>query len=129
MNLNILALSLDGIDGNSDGVEKSSDELSESRWAPLTNFSGLKVELGSENGICDGSVFVNLTERKGLVHWGALVTEGIDGSLRVDGNADGKTSSNTRGGTSRLGKVISGDAWNILKLGSGLGSVKGGGSL
>ena len=64
-----------------------------------------------------------------MVYWRALVSEGVDGSLRVDGNADGKSSGNSRGGTSGLRKVSGFDAWNVLKLGLNLGGVKGGGSL
>jgi hypothetical protein len=127
LNLNNASLSLDRVDRNSDGVKKSSNELSKSSWAPRDYLSSLKVELGSKNGIGDGSVLVNLSERKGLVDRGALISEGVDGSLRVDGNADGEASGNSRSGRSGLWEVGGGDAWNVLKLRFSLGSVEGGG--
>lgn len=130
LNLNNLSLRLDGVDGNSRGVEKSSEEQSNTSWAPLSNnLSGLEAELGSEYGVLDGSVIIYLTEGKGLVDRGALVSEGVDGSLRVDGNADGKTTGNTRGGGSRGGEVIGGDAWDVFDIGLSGGGVKGGGAL
>lgn len=126
LNLNNLSLSLDGVGGDSNGVEDSSNNLSKSRWAPLNNLSSLKAELGSEDGVGDGTVITDLSEGEGLVDRRALVSEGVDGSLGVDGNADGKATGNSRGGGSRGGEVIGGDAWHVFEGRSGLG-VKGGG--
>jgi hypothetical protein len=77
----------------------------------------------------DSSVIIDLTERKGLVDGRALITKSVDGSLGVDGNADSKTSGNTRSGRSRGRKVRSGDARNVLKLGSELCAEGSAGSL
>ena len=126
--LNSLSLSLDGVSGDSDGVEDSSNKLSKSSWAPVYNLSSLKAELGSKDRVSDGSVITDLTEGKGLVDRRALISEGVNSSLGVNGDTDGKSTGNSRGGRSRGRKVIGGDAWNVLKLGSSLGGGKGGGN-
>lgn len=121
---------LDGVGWDTNGREGSTDELSNSGWAPLSNnLSGLQVELGSKNGVLDGSVGVDLTEGKGLADRRALVSKSIDGSLGVDGNADGKSTGNTRSGRSWGWKVSSVDAWNVLQLGGEFGVQCGAGSL
>lgn len=121
---------LDGVGWDTNGGESSTDEFSDSRWAPCSDdTSGLQVELGSKNGVLDGSIRVDLTERKGLVDGRALVSKSIDGSLGVNGNADSKSSGNTRSGRSWGWKVLSGDAWNVLQFGSKFGVQCGAGSL
>mmetsp|Transcript_9335 Transcript_9335/g.16241 ORF Transcript_9335/g.16241 Transcript_9335/m.16241 type:complete len:256 (+) Transcript_9335:95-862(+) len=127
LNLNTLSRRLNRVSGDTDGVEKSSNKLSEARWAPLHNLSGLEAELGSEDRVGDGSVIRDLSEGEGLVDRGALVSKSVDGSLGVDGNADSKATGNTRGGGSRGGEVVSGDAWHVFELGTTLLGVEGGG--
>jgi len=117
LNLNILALSLDRVSGDSDGVEDSTNKLSKTSWAPVYDLTGLKAELGSKDGVRDGTIISNLTEGKGLVDRRALITKSIDGSLGVDGDANGKSAGNTRGGESRGREVVSGDAFDVLKFG------------
>lgn len=104
---------------NTDGGESTSDELSNSRWAPFSdNITSLQAELGSKDRVLDSSVIIDLSERKRLVDRRALVTKSVNGSLGVDSNADSKSSGNTRSGRSRGWKILCGDAWNVLKLGS-----------
>jgi hypothetical protein len=106
--------------------EGSSDKFSDSGWAPLSNdITSLQTELRSQNGVLDGSVSIDLSEGKGLVDRGALVSKGVDGSTRVDGNADSKSTGNTRSGKTRLGEVINRDTWNVLKLGLELSHAQG----
>lgn len=128
LNLNNLSLGLDGVGGDSDGVEEATEELSKAGRAPADNLSGLEVELGSEDGVRDGSL-LDLSEGEGLSDGGALVAEGVDASLGVDGDADGEAAGNTRGGGSRGGKVIGGDAGDELDGRSSLLGVEGGGDL
>jgi len=141
LDINVLSALLYRVGRDSNGGESTSDESSNSGWAPLSdNFSGLQVEFGSENRVLDGSVIVDLSERKRLVDGRALITKGVDRSLRVDGNADGKASGNSGGGRSRGRKILDSNARDVLKLrlellcgkGSGslglLGTDKGGGS-
>ena len=106
----------DRVSGDSLGRESSSDDLSDSRWAPLDNFTGLQVELGTKKGVCDGST-ADLSERKGLSDGRALITESENGSLFVDSDADGKSTGNTRSGTTWLGEVRDGDAGAVFILG------------
>ena len=116
---------LDGVCGDTNWGESTSDELSNSRWAPGSdNISSLQAELGSKNGVLDGSITIDLTERKRLVDRRALVTKSENGSPGVDGNADSKSTGNTRSSRSWRWKVFSGDARNVLKLGSEF-SIKG----
>jgi hypothetical protein len=76
--------------GDAARFEKPSEDSSDSRWAPLSNnLTSLQGELGSKNGILDGSVRVDFAERKGLVHRRALVTESIDRSALIDSDTDG----------------------------------------
>jgi hypothetical protein len=131
INLYINALSglLDRVCGDTSGSESSTNEPSNSRWAPRSNnLSSLQGELGSKDGVLD-RVTTYLTERKRLVDRGAFVTEGVDGSFGVNGNADGKTSGNTRSGRSWGWKIINRDAWHVHKLGRvfGHGKSSGGG--
>lgn len=117
LNLNVVLALANGVSGNTDGRESTSDELSNSRWAPCSNnISGLQGELGSKNGVLDGSVGVDLAERKGLVDRRALISEGVDGSLGVDGDADSKSTGNSRSGGTRIGKILNINAWDVLKL-------------
>jgi len=102
---------------NARGVEKTSKKLSNTSWAPFSlNLTGLEVELGSKNGVLNAATS-NPSEGKRLVDGGALVSKSIDTAIFIDGNADGKTTSNTGGGLSRGGEVLSGDAWNVLNFG------------
>ena len=111
--------------GDTNGGESSSNKTSNSRWAPLSdNFSGLQGELGSKNGVLDSSVSVDLTERKGLVDRRALVSKSVNRSAGVDGDADSKTTGDTRGGGTWVRKIRSGDAGNVLKLGGEFGHIK-----
>jgi hypothetical protein len=64
-----------------------------------------------------------------LVDRRALIAKSVDGSLRVDDNADSKTSGNTRSGRSRGRKVSSVDARDVFKLGSELCAEGSAGSL
>lgn len=77
----------------------------------------------------DGSIGVDRTERKRLVDRWALVSKSVDRSLRVDGNADGKSTGNTRGGRTWIRKISGINAWNVLKLGLELGVKSSAGSL
>ena len=88
------------------------------------NTSSLQGEFGSKYRVLDGSIGVDLTEGERLVDRRALVTKGENGSLGVDGNADSKSSGNTRGCGSRGRKISDLNAWNVLKLRSEL-SIKG----
>lgn len=115
---------LDGVDWNTNGGECSSDDLSNTGRAPVDNFSSLQVELGSQKRVLDGSISVDLSERKRLVDGRALVSKSVDRSALVDGNADSKTSGNTRSGLSRSGELINSDAWNILKSSTVLGHTE-----
>lgn len=122
LDFDVLSGLLDRVGRNSDRGESPSDELSNSGWAPgSNNLSSLQGEFGSKNRVLDGSIGVDLTEGKRLVDRRALVTKSVDGSFRVDGNADSKSSGNTRSGTSRGRKIVSGNARNVLKLRSELG--------
>jgi hypothetical protein len=117
LDINCFSALPDGVSGDTDGGESSSDELSDSGWAPCSNnISGLQVELGSKNGVLDGSVSVDLTERKGLVDRGALVSKSVNSSLGVDGNADSKSGSDTRSGRTGIGKILNSNTWDVLKL-------------
>ena len=110
--------------------ESTSDDLSNSGWAPLSNnISSLQGELGSKDRVLDGSVSVDLTEGKRLVDRWALVSKSVDGSLRVDGNADGKSTGNTRSGRTWVWKISNINAWNVLKLGLELGVKSSAGNL
>ena len=60
-----------------------------------------------------------------MVDRGALISEGVDGSLLVNDNADSKAAGNTGGGRSRGGKLIGGDAWNVFEVGFTLSGVEG----
>jgi hypothetical protein len=123
INLYIDALSrlLDGVCGDTSGSEGSTNKPSNSGWAPSSNnLTSLQGELGSKDGVLDG-VTRYLSERKRLVDRGAFVTEGVDGSFGVNGNADGKTSGNTRSGRSWGWKIINRDAWHVHKLGGVFG--------
>jgi hypothetical protein len=123
---NVLSRLLDGVCGDTDGSESTADQSSNSGWAPFSdNFSRLEGEFGSKDRVLDGTVVVDLTERKGLVDWRAFVTKCVDRALRVDGDADGQTTSDTRSGRSRGRKIFNGDARNVLKLGLELGHVQG----
>jgi len=129
LNLNICSLRLNWVDGDTSWVKKASDKSSDTRWAPLSNnFSGLEAELGSKDGVLDCAIIIDLAEREGLVDGGALVSKGVDSSLGVNGNADGKTTGNTRGGGTRAGEVGGFDAWDVHELffASGLGIELGG---
>lgn len=126
LDFDVLSGLLDWVGRNSDRGEGSSDESSNSGWAPGSdNISGLQGEFGSEDRVLDGSIAVDLTEGKRLVDRRALVTKGVDGSTRVDGNADSKSSGNTRSGGSRGRKILNGNARNILKLRSELLGIEG----
>ena len=121
---------LDWVSWDTNRGESTSDELSNSGWAPCSdNISGLQGELGSKNGVLDGSIIIDLTERKGLVDRGALVSKSKNGSLGVDGNADSKSTGNTRSGRSWGWKVLSGNAWNVLQFGREFSVQCGAGSL
>ena len=120
----------DRVSGDTNGGESSSDEVSNSGWAPFSNnFSSLQGELGSKNGVLDGSVRIDFSERKGLVDRRALVSKSVDGSTGVDGDADGKSTGNTRGCATRIGKILKINAWNVLKLGLEFGVQGGAGTL
>jgi len=78
LDIDVLSTLLYRVGRDSGWGESSSDELSDSGWAPFSNnFSRLQVEFGSENGILDGSVVVDLTERQRLVDGRALVSKGV----------------------------------------------------
>lgn len=128
INLDLDELSglLDRVCGDTDGCEGATDQSSDTRWAPLSdNITSLEGELGSEDRVLDCAVIADLTEGEGLVDRGALVSEGVDGALGVDGDADGQTTGNTRGGTSRGGEILNRDARDVLNLGLELGHVQG----
>jgi hypothetical protein len=108
---------LDGEGGDSGGVEKSSEQFSNSRGAPGSyNLSSLEGEFGSKDGIRNSSVGTDLSERKRLVHWGALVSECVDRSTGVDDDADSKTTSNTRGGPAGFRELRGGNAVYIFHI-------------
>jgi hypothetical protein len=74
LNLDVVLALANGVSGDTDGREGSSNELSNSRWAPCSyNISSLQGEFGSKNGVLNGSVRIDLTEGKGLVDGRALV--------------------------------------------------------
>lgn len=126
LHFNVILALANRVSGNTDRGEGSSDKLSNSRWAPCShNISSLQGELGSKDGILDSSIVIDLTERKRLVHWGALVAKCVNGSRGVDGNADGKSSGDTRSGLSRIREILDIDAWYILKLRLELGVKRG----
>ena len=63
LDINVLSGLLYWVSRDSVRGESSSDELSDSRWAPgSNNFSGFEGEFGSKNRILDGSIGVDLTE-------------------------------------------------------------------
>jgi hypothetical protein len=108
-----------GVGWDTSGGESSADKLSNSRWAPLSdNISSLQGKLGSKDRVLDGAISVDLTERKGLVDGRALVTKSVDSSFGVDGDADGKTTGNTRCSKTGIRKIFDADAWYVFKLGS-----------
>jgi hypothetical protein len=116
LNLTTAGLDREGWDANR--IEESSEKLSDSTWAPWSNnFSSLQGELGSKNWVSDSSIIANLSERKRLVDRRALVSESVDRSLGVDGNADSKSTSNTGSGLSWLRKILERDARNVSELG------------
>mmetsp|Transcript_17955 Transcript_17955/g.40570 ORF Transcript_17955/g.40570 Transcript_17955/m.40570 type:complete len:202 (+) Transcript_17955:225-830(+) len=115
LNLNSLSLGLHRVGGDTNGVKQTANKLSETSRAPADDLSGLQAELGSKNRVRNGAVVTDFAEGKRLVDGRALVTEGIDGSPGVDGDADGKATGDTRGGRSSCRKVVSRDARNILK--------------
>jgi hypothetical protein len=107
----------DGVGWDTDGGESSTDELSNSGRAPWSDdITGLQGELGSKNGVLDGSIGVDFTERKGLVDGRALVSKSINSSLRVDSDTDSKTTGNSRSGKSSVWDILGSDARNVLKL-------------
>mmetsp|Transcript_20895 Transcript_20895/g.26995 ORF Transcript_20895/g.26995 Transcript_20895/m.26995 type:complete len:204 (+) Transcript_20895:51-662(+) len=109
-------------DRNTFGGESSSNDSTNSRWAPLANnLTSLQVELGSQKRILDGSIIVDLSERKRLVDGWALVTKSVDRSTLGDGDADSKTSSNTRGSLTRSREQVNREAWHVLKSRAELG--------
>jgi len=116
LNLYISSFLTDWVCWDSDWVEKSSEELSDTIWAPLDDLSCLQGELGSKNRVLDGSVTVDFSERKRLVDWWAFIAKSVDGSLWVNGNADGKASSDTGSGGTRLWEVLQRDAWHVGEL-------------
>ena len=128
LDLKVSSLLANGECGDSNGLEKSSEKLSDSSWAPFNNISALEGELGSKDGVLDGSG-VDTAEGKGLVHRGALVTKSVHGSLGVDGNADSKTSGNSRSGRAGLGEVLQGNAGDVSDLRREDGHVELGGAL
>lgn len=115
LNFNVSSALLDRVSGDTRGGKGSTDELSDTGRAPFYNFTSLQVELSSKNGVLDGSVIVDLSERQRLVDRGALVTKGVNRSRLINSNTDGQTSSDTRCGGSSLGKLREGDAWDILQ--------------
>jgi hypothetical protein len=118
LDINRLSSLLDWEARDTGWLEKSSEELSNSGWAPCSNdLSSLQGELGSENWVRDGSVRIDFSERKRLVDRRALVSKSVDGSLRVDGDTDSKTSGNTRSGEAWWWKVLEGDTRAVSKLG------------
>jgi hypothetical protein len=126
LDLNRILGLADGVGGDTGGGEGSSDEFSDSGWAPLSDdITSLQGKLGAQNGVLDGSVSINLSEGKGLVDRGALVSKSVDGSSGIDSNADSKSTSNTRSGLTRLGEVCNRDTRNVLKLGLELGHAQG----
>lgn len=72
----------------------------------------------------DGSITVDFSERKRLVDGGALVSKSVDGSLGVDGDADSKTSGNSRGGSSWGWEILNRNARNVLELGLEFGHAQ-----
>jgi len=130
LNLDVVLALANRVGWNTNRGECSSDELSDSGWAPRSNnITSLQRELSSKNGILDGSVGVDLTERKGLVHRGALVSKSVDGSLGVNGDADSKSSGNSRSGGTWIRQILNINAWDVLKLRLELGVKGGGGNL
>ena len=122
LDFDVLSGLLDRVCRDSNRGESSSDELSDSRWAPGSNYaSSFQGEFSSEDRILDGSVTIDLTERKRLVDGRALITEGENRSLGVNSNADGKTSSDTRGSGSGGRKIRNRNARHILELRSEFG--------
>jgi len=77
----------------------------------------------------DGSIGVDLTEGKRLVNRRALVSKSVHSSLGVDGDADSKSTGNSRSRGTRIGEVLNIDAWNVLKLRLEFGIKSGAGDL
>ena len=128
LDLNSILGLADGVDRDTGGCEGSSDEDSNSGWAPFSNdITRLQVELGSQDGILDGSVSTDLSEGKRLVDRGALVSKSVDGTTGIDSNADSKSTGNTRSGKTRFGEVIKRNTRNVLKLGLELSHAQGSG--
>jgi len=124
LNLNVGTLLLDGEGGDTDGVEKSSEELSDAGGAPRADdLTGLQGELGTEDGVLDGGA-IDLAEGKGLVDGRALVAKGVNGAGGVNGNADGKATGDAGGSGTGSGELVDGDARDVLKLGSELSGLK-----
>jgi hypothetical protein len=130
LDLNEFSGLLDRVSWDTNGGEGSTDQFTNSRWAPFSDdISSLQIEFGSKDRILDGSVIIDFAERKWLVDRRALVSKGVDRSLRVNGNADSKSSSNTGSGGSRGRKILNRDARNIFKGRLELGHVQGGARL
>ena len=51
LNLKNLALGLDGVGGNTLGIEETTNQLSKTRGAPAHHLTSLEAELGSKDGI------------------------------------------------------------------------------
>ena len=51
LNLKSLSLNLDGVGGDTLGIEKSTNQHTETRGAPAHDLSSLEAELGSKDGI------------------------------------------------------------------------------
>ena len=124
LHLNVSVALADGVDGDTGGAKGSSEDLSNSGWAPADDISRLQAKLGSEKRVFNGAIGIDLTERQGLVDRGALVTEGKDTSLAVHGNANRKTSSHTRSGLSGLWEIGKGNAGAVFQLGRHLFGVQ-----
>ena len=126
LDLNVGSLLLDGEGGDTDGVEKGSEELADSTGAPSTdNIASLEAELSAEDGVRDGAG-LDLAEGKRLVDGGALVAQGVDGTVGVNSDADGKATGNSGGGTSRGGELAHREGRDIRKLGGELAGLERG---
>ena len=124
LHLNVGTLLLDGEGGDTDGVKETAKELANAGWAPGSDdLTGLEGELSTEDRILD-SALLNLAEGKGLVDGGALIAKGIDGAGGVDRDADSKATGDAGGGSTGGGKLVDGNARDVLKLGGELSGLK-----
>lgn len=92
LDFDVLARLLDGVNRDANWAEGTAQKLSKTRGAPLHNGTSLQVELGSKDGVTDGSL-TDLTEGQGLVDRWALVSQSVHGTVFVHGNANSQSTS------------------------------------